>query len=56
MKESALYKVFMFDKSGSIVGANGNTQIDGVGEDTPTFTELPSIVKDKTFYNHQFSQ
>ena len=56
MKEPALYKVFMFDKSGSIVGANGNTQIDGVGEDTPTFTELPSIVKDKTFYNHQFSQ
>lgn len=43
------YKVFMFDKSGSILGADGNTIL------KEGFSGTPSEIIDKTFYNHQFS-
>lgn len=45
------YKVFMFDKSGSLIGADSNTQID---EDKKVST-APCVIQDKTFYNHQFA-
>ena len=52
-KHYAKWKVFMFDKTGSLVGADGSTEV--LDSFKVTQNGLPDLIQDKQFYNHQFS-